>query len=339
MKKAVAILGYISTCLIITGSLFKIQHWPGAGPMLVFGTMIFAFGFLTVYLIWRINTRENNFDLMETVGTVFILWFLSIGVLFKLQHWPGAGPILVLGSTLFIMVFLPILIIGFVKKKDNNKSINILGICVAISGITMVMAMNVSKDVLISYVNNNEAMVETHVNLKIINQSLVSNIHDEQSKQEALKIQNLSEDMFLMIENYKQHIIRATDKLEYIDGENIPLTHVDAKDNYDVPTYILVGSEPAVPKQGEFSANELKLALIHYADQLSINLTEEKKIIIIDSFSFPDSYQYGVVLPWETAVFDHMPLVSVITTLSALQTKVLSAGSFALIEVGNNKTR
>lgn len=53
MKKTLFILGYIAVSLITTGLLFKIQHWPGASIMLVFGIGLLNFGFLPMYFYSR----------------------------------------------------------------------------------------------------------------------------------------------------------------------------------------------------------------------------------------------------------------------------------------------
>ncbi|MFZ6053053.1 GldL-related protein [Halocola ammonii] len=53
MKKTMFILGYIAVSLITTGLLFKLQHWPGASIMLVFGIGLLNFGFLPMYFYGR----------------------------------------------------------------------------------------------------------------------------------------------------------------------------------------------------------------------------------------------------------------------------------------------
>ncbi|HOT88540.1 MAG TPA: hypothetical protein PL028_03230, partial [Bacteroidales bacterium] len=37
MKRIMKIFGLISLLMITVGALFKIQHWPGAGPLMVLG--------------------------------------------------------------------------------------------------------------------------------------------------------------------------------------------------------------------------------------------------------------------------------------------------------------
>lgn len=46
MKQLAFISGGLSSSLIILGSLFKVQHWPGAGIILVVGLCIFSILFI-----------------------------------------------------------------------------------------------------------------------------------------------------------------------------------------------------------------------------------------------------------------------------------------------------
>ncbi len=49
MKKTILIFGYLSIFLSTTGLLFKLQHWPGAGVMLIVGVALLNLGYLPLY--------------------------------------------------------------------------------------------------------------------------------------------------------------------------------------------------------------------------------------------------------------------------------------------------
>ena len=46
MRKTMNILGIIGSALLLVGSIFKLQHWPGAGVSLVLGGAILVLGYL-----------------------------------------------------------------------------------------------------------------------------------------------------------------------------------------------------------------------------------------------------------------------------------------------------
>lgn len=53
MKKLVYISGALTAMLALLGILFKIQHWPGAGPMLVLGIAGFALIFIPSFAKYK----------------------------------------------------------------------------------------------------------------------------------------------------------------------------------------------------------------------------------------------------------------------------------------------
>ena len=98
MKRAERILGISGVSLLILGEFFKYNHWPGAGVMITLGVALFNFGYLPFQLSlqWReARTGLQKFYLIFRFVTFFII---LTGFIFKVQHWPGAGLGLILGS-------------------------------------------------------------------------------------------------------------------------------------------------------------------------------------------------------------------------------------------------
>jgi hypothetical protein len=101
LRSNAKVLGAISASLINLGITFKFQHWPGAGVMLVLGLCTFALAFVPMFL--KEKLREENSEratLMNTCGAMGLTLF-SLGLMFKIQHWPGAAVMLGL-SVLFL---------------------------------------------------------------------------------------------------------------------------------------------------------------------------------------------------------------------------------------------
>lgn len=53
MRKAFYIISFLAAFITSSGVLFKMQHWPGAGVLLVFGVGIFNFGVLPLFFLDR----------------------------------------------------------------------------------------------------------------------------------------------------------------------------------------------------------------------------------------------------------------------------------------------
>jgi hypothetical protein len=130
MKTTMKITGNVSLALLALGTLFKIFHWPGAGPMLVVGFALLCFFFFpaAVYTNNKEGGSKGNPSLNGSILIGGIL--LMMGILFKVMHWPWAGPLLVLGWFLILFVFLPVLL--YIKIKEattaGEKRIFILGV-------------------------------------------------------------------------------------------------------------------------------------------------------------------------------------------------------------------
>jgi hypothetical protein len=117
MKKLMKISGLIAPILIAFGSLFKIQHWVGAGIMLVLGFFCLTFLFLPSAMYVSYREVSNKTKLANHI-TGFIGFFLiAISFLFKVMHWLGAGMIIFAGIVIICFIFLPIVLITKIREK------------------------------------------------------------------------------------------------------------------------------------------------------------------------------------------------------------------------------
>jgi uncharacterized protein with PQ loop repeat len=122
MKNTMKIAGITGTVLLGFAALFKIQHWTGAGVMMTLGAAILAFVFLPSALgvLWKESHNKNRLFLF--VSAFFTGMFFILGILFKVQHWSGAGPLLVLATATGILCFIPALVINrFRDQEDKSK--------------------------------------------------------------------------------------------------------------------------------------------------------------------------------------------------------------------------
>ncbi|UGS19788.1 hypothetical protein [Flavobacterium cyclinae] len=107
--------------IFILSLIFKLMHWPGAGPLMIISLLglafcYFPFGF---YFFSDKNFKTQNIGISIVFG-----WMLSIsiiGILFKLMFWPGAAPMLIVGATTsFILAGVAVIL--FAKSTDLLKN-------------------------------------------------------------------------------------------------------------------------------------------------------------------------------------------------------------------------
>jgi len=131
MKTVMKIFGVIAPALMSFGVLFKIQHWPGGSILLALGFLFLCFFFLpsSVYVLYTENKSSKKHLLMYLSGLFSSVIFL-FGILFKVQHWPGASILITSGLLLLGLLFLPSLVFSKISddKKEGNKTAYILGL-------------------------------------------------------------------------------------------------------------------------------------------------------------------------------------------------------------------
>ena len=129
MKNTMKISGIAGTILFSFAALFKIQHWAGAGVMMTLGAIVLTFVFMPSALgvLWKeTHSRKRLFLFISAffAGTFFIL-----GTLFKIQHWSGAGIILILAMASGVLLFIPALVLNRFSnsEKEPKRPVYIAG--------------------------------------------------------------------------------------------------------------------------------------------------------------------------------------------------------------------
>ena len=120
MKRTLKITGLISVVLIVLGALFKTMHWPGAGMMYVSGFLIFCLLFIPLNIVLQFRDDKNKIDKFVMILGLLLTISGSIGLLFKVMHWPGAS-ILFFGSLgLFGLIFIPLYFITRYRNPETR---------------------------------------------------------------------------------------------------------------------------------------------------------------------------------------------------------------------------
>ena len=129
MKNTMKISGIAGTVLLGFAALFKIMHWPAAGIMLTLGGLLLAFVFMPSALgvLWK--ETHNTKKLFLYISAFLSAMFFIAGVVFKVQHWPGAGVVMILSAFSGAALFIPALLTSKLADPDlkSKKMVYILG--------------------------------------------------------------------------------------------------------------------------------------------------------------------------------------------------------------------
>jgi hypothetical protein len=311
--------GMISGMITILGTLFKVQHWPGASIMLMLGLAGLALGFLPAYARYRIRDAKSKNEPINRglwIGGVTAGILVIIGTLFKIMHWPGAGIALIISWSMLAVVILPLLVLNQLKQSEQRISSFFGILLVTVFAAVFIMALMRSVPEYYSFgyvVMENSAVGQTNyfkkqtmkastaretkvpgseIAAKQVSSAAISSgeVSDAAGSMDALSVDehsagmaNLSAEADALC-NYIQSL-REELAHNYSGDEQHPVTdfgEIDAREMY------LVGKS-SLPYQfiAERDENRMFIMLEAFRD-LALELTQEEALItfINTQFSF-----------------------------------------------------
>lgn len=234
------------------------------------------------------------------------------------------------------------------KLSPRQQMINMMYLV-----LTALLALNVSKEILDSFVTVNNGLETTKGTLKEkvdgTYKTFSSYAQENQAKygaafNQAKQVQTMASELITYIDMIKAKSIMATESwpIEKVMGKDangqdtiINLKLVNAKDNQDGITNQMIGGEAANPKQDEHSAFALRQKLEAFRDKIKEIAKKDPKnpntslIANVDKmFDFPKEKEGGDTgeeVTWEVKNFYHVPLAAGITLLSKIQADVRNA--------------
>lgn len=209
--------------------------------------------------------------------------------------------------------------------------------------LTALLALNVSKEILDSFITVNNGLENTKGTLaekmNATYQQFGSLASQNQEKYgaafaKAQAVQKDASELVTYIDSLKVKAIGQAEKwpVDKIIAKNatgqdtlINLALLSKKDSHDELTNMLVGSEPAKPKDGPQTATELRTKLEAFRDLVKQSAADDPKLVASADqiFNFEDRKDAsGTMNNWQSINFYHVPLVAGVTILSKLQSDV-----------------
>lgn len=242
------------------------------------------------------------------------------------------------------------------KETPRQKMIGMMYLV-----LTALLAMNISKDVLNAFVQINRGLVKNSANSEERADATLGLLDSWSDKEKAAPFQAKAHEIVEKADALRDYIIEMKARViscsekgnpdnykdYYVNGQLIDLqdtnkvtnsvfiTKLDENQN---TTGMLIGDDPHAPKEGPWSAKELRAKLQAFSDECqNLSVTDlkgknhvlsenaETKTLIANTFSFkklPGSEE-GKKEDWETALFYHTPLAAVIAHLSKIESDVI----------------
>jgi hypothetical protein len=147
MRQKLYILGLITAIIAFIGTIFKLNHWPGAGILITIGLVTLVLIFIPAALINHYKAAGNKQNLFLHIITWLTCFIIFTSMLFKIQHWPGAGIMLTIALIFPYVVFLPVFLITISRDKNFNiyNTVFVFLLLAVNSIFAALLALNVSK--------------------------------------------------------------------------------------------------------------------------------------------------------------------------------------------------
>lgn len=193
--------------------------------------------------------------------------------------------------------------------------------------LTAMLALNVSSDILEGFSKVDDSLHSTIISADMRTQELYKdfdalyNQNKDKTKEwleKALEVKKESDELFNYIENFKYEILKIADGKD-ADPEAI---NIKARENLDAAgEYALVKKD----ESGTFNGLVLKKKIDDYRKML-IGYNENKTDAYNAIFSTEPTRKPGQEQkPWETSMFEMMPVIAVVTILTKYQSDIRSA--------------
>jgi hypothetical protein len=332
MKKFLLIFGYFILFPICFGTLFKLMHWPGAGPLLVLGISSFSMFFIPLFFIERMISNRKGLSIVTNIFAMLSTFMMFMGVLFKVMHWPGAGPLLVFGTVLFIC---PTLILYVIQQfKDTERTFSEYWRLVFASVLTCTFlffyAIQPSISLLTTFLNVEDATLKTNKSLQASNTRMLAFVvyrADPAITAVATKINASTTKMVAYVEEIKRNLIIA---VEHDPSTGAVDNHwlINSKDNYDIPTH-MIGDEHSEMGIELYSkllvfkkdmAEELKQLPFADKEKLISSLGDFGVNTEMNNTDFDQTYN-----TWQEYMFNQKTLAGTLCLLSSIQNELLNA--------------
>jgi hypothetical protein len=300
MKKNIYVTGIICLAIIFISTIFKISHIQGAGVILFTGIGSMILVFLPI-AYWAL-LKSTSDKLLRFLFTAALISFSVdfIGMLFKVQHWPGAGLVMIVGIPLPFILFLPAYIIYHHKRKLktdlNYFAIILFMIYLGVFSALMAIGPNYKNFMIIAHSTNELSEANQFMTIATKNEPEIT-----QPAKQLVKL----------IEEIKQKLLRSTnqDDNDYVQADgSIDYNGIERKELIVDPGLLNDAGLNLFNKDFTEFCNTIK--------GLYPNSNTSRLIDEIDDYRLPKC-------KGDVPIIYQLPLISILNVLNDWQNKLL----------------
>jgi hypothetical protein len=319
MKQKLYILGVINLLIIFTGTLFKVNHIAGAGILISAGVVLLSLVFLPFALINNYKNEGNRKNVLLYVITWISCMIVFGSMLFKIQHWPGAGVLLKLALPFPFIVFLPLYLFVTSKIKNFNiyNTVLVLFLLVYMAVFSALLALNVSAD----KINQSLVLAENYKNMTAFLKKNMTTTPDELARTYHDGVTESADQLLTTIDRCRTLLYKNTQTTE--DFLNTRGGKIGETYSRTLAAKTLLSGDkniPAVQLETDIRKFIQALGDTPQGDSLKVHAAE---ILMFETDDASD-------LPWGQKMFENEYLSWVLIYLESMETNVLLLKNCAL---------
>ncbi|WP_107039883.1 MFS transporter [Brumimicrobium mesophilum] len=216
MKNTLKITGFTIAVFTILGAFLKSFHLPGAAVVIILAGGLFSLVFLPLLIVLKFRDEESKTD-----KWVFSLGFLlaivmTIGILFKLMHWPYANILMFSGVIAFTFTYVPLYYITRIKRPELRFNTIINSVLMVACGGMLFALQNLGYS---SKTNNQQEIYEEYYDQKI--ETL------ENTNQELYNIIDTNKIEISLLKKHSRSIIKSVNEIRQKLNTKVDFSYTD----------------------------------------------------------------------------------------------------------------
>jgi gliding motility-associated protein GldM len=216
------------------------------------------------------------------------------------------------------------------KETPRQKMIGMMYLV-----LTALLALNVSKEILNAFVAIEESLNVTNENFDgkngILYEKFEKAMADNKAKTEPFynkaKIAKAkAKELCDFIDELRSEIYAEVQKLEKSQADTFHLVYLDSKDNYDIPTHLMIGENP---EAATGKSIELKEKIEKFKKEMTELVPEKERAGLKLGLSTANVYSVAEEkeVTWENNLFYHNPTAAVMSIFAKLKNDIKNAES------------
>ncbi|HWY10645.1 MAG TPA: hypothetical protein VN026_04925 [Bacteroidia bacterium] len=320
---------FLGGTFMMIGIFFKIMHWPGTPLLLISGWTILLAVLIPLLLFSKFKENIPSKEKRIYALGAFALILFELATLFKLMYWPGTGPLLITGSFLLILAFLPMYSNMQIKanKMSPGQFVFVITLSMFLVALTSLMTMNVYGFVLEQFSKNESDNIHIIKYFEKKKEKLLS-----ETKNDSAQVAQIEKRKSVMESAAKTRSFISTlkiDLVEYVENVNQTvakelLLHqhnsMNMKINYDRVNDVLFSLEAPNPASNLKTAIEsyrsTALKLVENNNELTYKIN---RLLNTDPGGIDGG---GMQITWEEKTFRNNMLISTLARLSDIEKNI-----------------